>query len=87
MSIDDLETERSEAELLRQQRESTRQSAELVRAAAELARTAAEQARVDSEAVRRGAVSELGATVAALTTLLERMERVEAMRRSAGREN
>ena len=86
MSIDNPETRRTVAELLRQQRETSRQSAEVVRTAAEHARNAAEQARVGAEAVRRDAVSELGATVAALTTLIERMEQVEAMRRAAGRE-
>ena len=86
MNIDDPEVRRVEAERLRHERESSRQSAELARAAAERARTAAEQARVDGEAVRRGAVSELQSTATALTTLIERMEKVEAMRR-AGREN
>ena len=87
MSIHDLETQRTEAELLRQQLEASRQSAELVRTAAEHERNAAEQVRVNAEEVRRGAVVEIGATVAALTTLIERMEKVEAMRRSAGRQN
>ena len=83
----DLETKRVEAELLRQQRESSRQSAELVRTAAEVARHAAEQARVEAEVLRRGTVTELGATVATMTTLIERMEQVEAMRRAADRDN
>jgi hypothetical protein len=52
-----------------------------MRKAAELARTAAEQIRVDAEAVRRGAVNELQATAEALTELIDRMEKVEAMRR------
>jgi hypothetical protein len=43
--------------------------------------------RAEAEAVRHGAVSELGATVAALTGLIDRMERVEALRRAAGRGN
>ena len=81
MSNHDPEARRTEAERLRHERESSRQSAELARAAAELARTAAEQTRVDAETIRRGAVSELQETAAALTTLMERMEKVEAMRR------
>ena len=87
MTIDDPEVRRSAAELLRHERESSRQSAELARAPAARARTAAEQTRVDAEAVRRGAVSELQATAAALTELIERMEQVETMRRAGGREN
>ena len=87
MNINDQEARRAEAELFRHERESSRQSAELARAAAEHARNGAEQARSEAEVVRRGAVSELQATVAALTTLIERMEQVEAMRRAAGREN
>ena len=86
MNSHDLEANRVEAEQFRQQGESARQSAELERTAAELARHAAEQARVEAEAVRRGAVSELGDTVAALTSLIDRMEHVEAMRRAAGRD-
>ena len=87
MNTDDTEVRRVEAERLRHERESSRQAAELARAAAERARTAAEQTRVDGEVVRRGAVSELQATVAGLTVLIERMEQVEAMRRASGREN
>ena len=66
---------RAEAELLRHEREASRQSAELARVAAERARTAAEQTRIDAETVRRGAVGELQAHAAALTALIERMER------------
>ena len=87
MSIDHTEAQRAEAELLRHERESARQSAELARAAAERARAAAEKVRIDAEAVRRGAVNELQATATALTVLIERMEKLEAMRRGgpAGR--
>jgi hypothetical protein len=84
MSNYDPEAQRTEAELLRHERESSRHSAELERAAAELSRTAAEQTRVDAETIRRGAVSELQSTAAALTVLIERMEKVEAMRRASG---
>ena len=63
--------------------EAVRQQHELERQAAENARNTAEQARVSAEAGRRAVTDEVNGTVATLTTLVARMEVVEALRRSA----
>ena len=72
----ELERRRADAEVERQQHELTRQ-------AAERARAAAEESRVSAEGDRRTVAVEVSATIAALTTLLSRMEAVEALRREA----
>ena len=72
----DTERRRADAEVVRQQQEQHRQ-------ASETARQAAERVRESAEAGRREAVSEVHGTVATLTTLLGRMEHVEALRREA----
>jgi hypothetical protein len=74
----DSETERrhAEAEVVRQQQEAQRQ-------AAEVARHAAERTRESAEVGRRAMASEVHGTVATLTTLVARMEAVEALRREA----
>ena len=79
MSIYDAEALRAEAELVRQQYEVQRQSSERFR-------FAAEQKRLEAEELRRVTVDELGATVAVVTALIERMEIVETMRRAASKE-
>lgn len=63
--------------------EAVRQQHELERQAAENARNTAEQSRVSAEAGRRAIADEVNGTVATLTTLVDRMEVVEALRRSA----
>ena len=78
MGTYDSEAQRAEAELVRQQYEVERQSSER-------SRFAAEQKRIEAEELRRGAVNELGATVAVVTALVERMELVEMMRRDASK--
>jgi membrane protein involved in colicin uptake len=74
----DTETERrhAAAETVRQQEERRRQ-------AAEAARNAAETSREAAEAARRAIASEVHGTVTTLTTLVARMETVEALRREA----
>ena len=72
----DIERRRAVAEGLREQRELKRQ-------AAELARNAAEESRVSAENGRRAVADEVSETVATLTTLLNRMQAVEALRRDA----
>ena len=72
----DIERRRAVAEGLREQRELERQ-------AAELARNAAEESRVSAENGRRAVADEVSETVATLTTLLNRMQAVEALRRDA----
>jgi hypothetical protein len=52
-------------------------------AAAESARHAAERDRESAEAGRREVTSEVNGTIATLTTLVDRMESVEALRREA----
>ena len=66
--------------------EAERQQYELTRQAAERARAAGEESRVSAEDGRRAAADEVSATIATLTTLLGRMEAVEALRREAGRD-
>jgi hypothetical protein len=63
--------------------ESIRQQRELERQDAERARTAAEEMRAAAEDARRAVLGEVHATIAALTTLIERMEVVEALRRDS----
>jgi hypothetical protein len=74
----DSETERgrAEAEVVRQQQERERQ-------AAESTRHAAERARESAETGRREVASEVSGTIETLTTLVVRMESVEALRREA----
>jgi hypothetical protein len=72
----DTERRRAAAELVRQQRELERQ-------AAESARHAAERTREAAEAGRREVASEVQGTIETLTTLVARMESVEALRREA----
>ena len=67
---------RAEAEAKRQEQEDRRQAQELLRAKAEAARARAEQTRLES-------ASHVSGTVVSLTELLERMETVEKMRRTA----
>ena len=64
----------AEAEALRQQYERERQMAEH-------ARDAAEASRVTAEHGRRAVADEVSGTVETLTTILQRMEAVEALRR------
>jgi hypothetical protein len=61
--------------------EAVRQQHELERQAAESARTIAEESRVSAETGRRAITNEVNGTVATLTTLVDRMEVVEALRR------
>ena len=74
----DSDTERrmADAEVVRQQQEHHRQ-------ASETAREAAERVRELAEVGRREVVSEVHGTIATLTTLVGRMEHVEALRREA----
>ena len=72
----DTEHGRAAAEVVRQQQELERQ-------AAETARHAAERARASAEVGRREIASEVNGTIATLTTLVARMETVEALRREA----
>ena len=76
----ELERRRADAEAERQQHELTRQ-------AAERARAAAEESRVSAEDDRRAIAVEVSATIATLTTLLSRMEAVEALRREARKDS
>ena len=70
----EMERNRADAEAERQQHELTRQAAERVR-------VSAEESRASAEDGRRAIAAEVSATVATLTTLLGRMEAVEALRR------
>jgi hypothetical protein len=72
----DSERERAAAETVRQRHERDRQ-------AAESARHAAERARESAEDGRREVANEVHGTIATLTTLVDRMESVEALRREA----
>jgi membrane protein involved in colicin uptake len=72
----EMERRRADAEAQRQQHELSRQ-------AAERARNAAEESRVSAEHGRRAVAEEVSEIVATLTTLLNRMEAVEALRRDA----
>jgi hypothetical protein len=63
--------------------EAARQQHEAERQAAEAARKTAEQSRVSAEAGRREVADEVSGTIATLTTLVTRMEVVEALRRDA----
>jgi len=69
----------ADAEAERQQHERDRQGAER-------ARIAAEESRVSAESGRRVVAGEVSETVAALQTLLKRMEAVEALRRDVPKE-
>jgi hypothetical protein len=72
----DTERRHAAAEAVRQQHELERQSAER-------ARIAAEESRVTAESSRHTVAGEVSETVATLTTLVRRMEVVEALRREA----
>jgi len=72
-----------EAEHIRAEAEGVRLRQELARQAAERARVAAEEARAMAEQGRCTAANEVTKTVATLTTLLDRMEAVEEMRRAS----
>jgi hypothetical protein len=63
--------------------ETLRQQHELERQAAENARNAAEESRATAETRRRAVSDEVNGTIATLTTLVDRMEIVEALRRDA----
>ena len=63
--------------------EAVRQQHELQRQVAEHARNTAEESRVSAEHGRRAVADEVRETIATLTTLLNRMEAVEALRRDA----
>ena len=67
---------RANAEAKRQSQENLRQEQELLRASAEAARAKAEEARLEL-------ARNVSGTVVSLTELLERMESVEKMRRTA----
>jgi hypothetical protein len=73
------ERRRADAEALRQQQELDRQTAER-------ARGAAEESRVAAENGRRVLADEVSGTVETLTTIVNRMEAVEALRRDTGKE-
>jgi hypothetical protein len=73
-----IERSHAAAEAVRQQREQER-------VAAEAARNAAEQSRVSAETGRRVVADEVRGTIATLTTLVDRMEVVEALRRDAAK--
>ncbi len=75
----EMERRHADAEAVRQQHEHVRQTAER-------ARHTAEELRVSAEQGRRAAADELSETVATLTTILNRMESVEALRRDARKE-
>ena len=72
----DTQRRHADAEAVRQQHELERQSAERTR-------IAAEESRVTAESSRRTVAGEVSETVATLTTLVRRMEAVEALRRDA----
>ena len=72
----DTERQRDAAEADRQRQEHQRQTAES-------GRRAAERARESAELGRREVASEVHGTIATLTTLVGRMENVEALRREA----
>ena len=74
----EMDRRRADAEAVRQQHELTRQTAERARAAAEALRVSAERGR-------HALAEEVRETIATLTTLLSRMEAVEALRREASR--
>jgi hypothetical protein len=63
--------------------EAVRQQHELERQTAESARNAAETSRASAETGRRAIVDEVHETIATLTTLVDRMKVVEALRRDA----
>ena len=73
----------NEMESRRADAESAREQHELARQETERARVTAEESRMSAEDGRRAAATEIRATIAALTTLVERMEAVEALRRQA----
>ena len=77
----DMEIERGHAEA-----EAVRQKHELARQAAEQARHVAEASRAAAEDARRLLADEVSETVETLTTILHRMEAVEALRRDAYKE-
>jgi hypothetical protein len=74
----DIEMERRRASA-----EAERQHHELARQAAERERDDAEASRVAAEKGRRALAGEVRETVETLTTILDRMEAVEALRRDA----
>ena len=74
--MEEMERRHAEAEAERQQQELERQ-------AAEHARIIAEGSRVTAEDGRRTVAVEVNETIETLTTILQRMETVEALRREA----
>jgi membrane protein involved in colicin uptake len=72
----EFERRHAAAEAVRQQQETERQTAET-------ARDTAEQSRVAAETGRRVVADEVHGTIETLTTLVDRMEAVEALRRDA----
>ena len=75
----DMERQRVDAEAVRQQHERERQISER-------ARNAAEESRAVAEHARRAVADEVSDTIATLTTLVNRMEAVEALRRQVRRD-
>ena len=73
----------TEMERRRVDAEARRQEHELAREAAERTRNTAEASRVDAEKSRRAAAHEVAGTLTLLTTVVARMEAVEALRRQA----
>ena len=74
----DIEMERRRAEA-----ETRRQQHEVAREAAERERVAAEASRALAETGRRAVADEVRETIATLSSLVNRMEAVEALRRDA----
>ena len=75
----------SEQERRRAESEASRQLQELQRQSNERARGVAEASRSAAEEVRRARTNEITDTVDTLSTIVKRMEEVEALRRSARR--
>ena len=75
----------TEMERRRGDAEARRQEHELAREAAERARNTAEASRVEAENSRRAAAREVAETLTTLSTIVARMEAVEALRRVATR--
>ena len=74
--MDELDRRHAEAEATRQQQELERQAAEQLR-------NTSEGSRVSAEDGRRTVALEVNETIETLTTILHRMEAVEALRREA----
>ena len=78
--MDEMDRRHAEAEAIRQQHELERQAAEHVR-------NSSEGSRVSAEDGRRTVALEVNETIETLTTLLHRMEAVEALRREARKDS